>query len=97
MEVADTDQNQFFKLIKSQRSQARKVTDKIVCGNQTWEGGNVAEGFVTYYEELAKPKEHENFDNDHKARTELKVLLIEQMLNHENETGIFKFIMKKIM
>ena len=79
METSDHDQKQFFRLIKSQRNVKQNFTAKIKYDNRTWEGEEVGEGFATYFEELARPKEDPSFDEAHRLSTELKVNLLEEI------------------
>ena len=44
--------------------------------NKTWEGDEVIEVRTLFLEELAKPKDHPNFDNNHLLAMNRKVELI---------------------
>ena len=85
MEAHSSNQNLFFRLIQSQRNQKVKSTSQIDYMSKTWECAKVIEGWAQYFEELAKPKDHPNFDNNHMLATDLKVELIEQLEFHNTQ------------
>jgi hypothetical protein len=86
-EASMYDQNNFYKLVKAQRSIRDKLTNKITFGGKTWEENSIVEGWATYFEELAAPKTKPTFDDDYKRSTALKVVTLEQiapLLNKDN-------------
>ena len=79
MQASNSDQNTFFKLIRAQRNTKDKLTPYIVIEKETWEEDRLLEGWATYFERLAKPKQNPLFDEQYRKDTELNVLLLEQI------------------
>ncbi|KAK3105231.1 hypothetical protein FSP39_020278 [Pinctada imbricata] len=81
----EKDQRLFYKLVNKQRNKQHDTTDHIILDGSVYsEYDNIIEGWKLHFENLAKPKENNDFDSNNKAETESNVLIIESICVEEN-------------
>ncbi|MES9903311.1 MAG: reverse transcriptase family protein [Sedimenticola sp.] len=89
-EIMEHPTNQhFYKLIRrSQASASVPVACLMNDGKETTDLASQRSCFAAYFEDLAVPKTHENFNENHLNQVETQVKLIQQITNLQEETDV---------